>query len=65
MPDLTMCRPVQPCPRQERCYRFTATPDEWQSWAAFEPKVSGNCPYFVANSPKDRAQQAEWPRRQG
>ena len=41
MPDLTMCRPSTPCPRQDRCYRFTTTPQEqWQSTAS--KWLSGN-----------------------
>lgn len=36
MADLTMCRGGE-CPLKNRCYRFTASPDEYQSYFAEIP----------------------------
>ena len=35
MPDITMCISSQKLPKCEKCYRKTATPDMFQSWADF------------------------------
>ena len=34
MADISMCSGGD-CPRKDQCYRFTATPSEWQSWSDF------------------------------
>jgi hypothetical protein len=34
MPDISMCKGGS-CPDKEQCYRYTATPSHWQSYANF------------------------------
>ena len=55
MPDITMCKGEQ-CPMKERCYRFTATPSNYQSWFAEVPFMkSGNCNHHWPTTPKEKA----------
>ena len=44
MPDISMCQNVD-CPFHESCYRFNATPSDYQSYADFAP-VDGACEYY-------------------
>lgn len=49
MPDISMCLNEE-CPLKDRCYRFTATPNEdWQSYAEFAPDENGECEAFRDN----------------
>ena len=36
MPDITMCK-GEGCPHKEGCYRYKATPSEYQSFFLFSP----------------------------
>lgn len=46
MPDITMC-PGTDCPHKEKCYRYTATPDDlWQSYFVSSPIKDGKCEYY-------------------
>ena len=52
MPDITMCCNYD-CPLKARCYRYRAVPDDYQSFAMFEPKTRSKkmamvveCDYF-------------------
>jgi len=45
MPDISMCRNKE-CPLKEQCYRFKATPNDYQYYSDFEYK-GGNCEYFM------------------
>jgi hypothetical protein len=46
MPDITMC-PGTNCPQREKCYRFTAKPDEyWQSYFIDPPIKDGKCDLY-------------------
>jgi hypothetical protein len=47
MPDISMC-PGDDCPLKEECYRFKATPSEYQSYFAEAPYDSFNkdCDFF-------------------
>lgn len=45
MPDISMCRAVK-CPLRHKCYRYTALPGYWQTYANFNPK---NCKHFWNN----------------
>ena len=49
MPDITMCEGTN-CPVKERCYRFTAKPNEYQSYFMDVPgKIKDNkftCDHF-------------------
>lgn len=48
MADITKCSNVD-CPIKKRCYRFTATPNEyWQSYAGFK-FYNNNCDHFIEN----------------
>ena len=60
MPDLTMCNgelgrtvgepaaATQVCRRRETCFRYTATPDEWQSYFVVAPIGPGeNCEHYI------------------
>lgn len=43
MPDISMCLDGE-CPSRLTCWRFMATPDCWQSYAAFErPDGTDRC----------------------
>lgn len=46
MPDITMCR-NESCELKEKCYRWTATPSRWQSYAKFENSHDEPCRDFV------------------
>jgi hypothetical protein len=46
MPDITMCKGKN-CPLKESCYRFTAKPDEWQSFFLEEPVKDRECDHFM------------------
>lgn len=52
MPDISMCNNAT-CPFKEQCYRFTAKPSNWQSYADFKPHTNENedmeCDYFWDN----------------
>ena len=52
MPDISMCK-SQTCPLKENCYRYTAKPGFWQSYAEFEyvelPDGKVECDYFWDN----------------
>lgn len=46
MPDITMCEGGK-CPQKERCYRYTAFPNEYQqSYFVSPPYQMDGCPYF-------------------
>jgi len=50
MPDITMCQTTHFCDQKEFCYRWNATPSEYQSYANFEPVVmfgGTDCEYFM------------------
>lgn len=34
------------CPLRVMCYRYRATPSEYQSYSLFKPAKSGECEYF-------------------
>ena len=48
MPDISMCA-NKSCPKKLDCYRFTATPSDYQYFAGFEYK-KGKCEHFWDNS---------------
>lgn len=39
MADITMCT-QELCPNAGHCYRTTAAPSAWQSWATFDYSIS-------------------------
>ena len=41
MPDITMCK-NESCKRKHTCYRYTATPDKYQSYAYFDCEADEN-----------------------
>ena len=45
MPDIAKCDNDK-CPLKEQCYRWTSEPDEYQSYAHFEPDKEGECEYY-------------------
>lgn len=53
MPDIAMCSGVD-CPMKEKCHRFTAKPDEYQSYFSIPPfkKEHGkpDCEFFWGES---------------
>lgn len=52
MPDITMCRNLT-CSDKERCYRWTAVPSRWQSYAWFDgSSLNKTCLNFVADRQK-------------
>jgi len=49
MADISMCS-NKDCPKKERCYKFTATPNPYrQSYDYFKPDENGECKDFVDN----------------
>jgi hypothetical protein len=46
MPDIILCT-NEDCPLKEKCYRWTAEPDEHQSFAEFIPDKDEDCEYFI------------------
>lgn len=38
MPDISMCENIT-CPLKSTCYRFTAVPNDYQTYGSFEPIV--------------------------
>lgn len=46
MPDIAMCE-GNGCDKKEKCYRFKATPSQWQSYSDFTPEEKGGCEYFI------------------
>lgn len=53
MPDITMCS-GEGCPKKEQCYRFTARPDQRQSYFAKPPiNDRGECSYFLPDPVDD------------
>lgn len=52
MPDITMCMGTG-CPLKDKCYRYTAKPDEyWQSYFVVPEysKTTGTCPAYWDNT---------------
>ena len=45
MPDITMCKGTN-CPLKEKCYRFTAKADEYQSYFNEIPLKDGKCDMY-------------------
>lgn len=46
MPDISMC-PGTDCPKKETCYRFMATPSDYQSYFIHSPiKEDGECDHY-------------------
>lgn len=46
MPDITMCS-GKDCPFRDKCYRYTAEPDEyWQAYFSEPPIKDGKCDYY-------------------
>jgi len=48
MPDIAMCKGLD-CPKKEKCYRFTATPSEYQQsyFTGLPTEPSGECNYYI------------------
>jgi len=47
MPDISMCDNIS-CPSKEKCYRFKAVPNEYQSYSNFKPEENEDkCEYFL------------------
>jgi len=42
MPDISMCM-NNTCPLRSHCYRFTATPSQYQTYADFKPDDNDTC----------------------
>ena len=45
MPDISMC-PGTDCPKKETCYRFMATPSDYQSYFIHSPIKDGKCDHY-------------------
>lgn len=47
MPDISMCKGGD-CPLKETCYRFKATPSDWQSYFGETPynEEKKDCDYY-------------------
>lgn len=51
MPDITMCNGTD-CPHKKNCYRFTATPSEYQSYFMEPPIKDGKCNHYWGDNPE-------------
>ena len=51
MPDIALCKNTT-CPSKEKCYRFTAKPNELrQAYGNFSPEGDEvNCSFFIDNN---------------
>ena len=59
MPDITLCVNNK-CPLRNKCYRYRAYPDEWQSFCRFEPeKNNTECRYFWLTAHDIRVRDTE------
>lgn len=47
-PDITLCKDGG-CPRNKECYRYTATPSEYQYWFIESPRKGKKCEFFMGN----------------
>jgi hypothetical protein len=45
MPDITMCKGTN-CPYKESCYRYTAKPNEYQSYFIEPPFKDDDCKMY-------------------
>ena len=45
MPDITMCEGTG-CPVKDECYRFTASPSDYQSYFVDPPIKDGKCEMY-------------------
>jgi hypothetical protein len=45
MPDITMCKGTG-CPVKDECYRFTASPSDYQSYFVDPPIKDGKCEMY-------------------
>jgi hypothetical protein len=63
MPDITMCRPSgQECKQRDKCHRFTAKADKYQSMCDFTDSwIDGECGHFWSNvvKPMTESEQAD------
>jgi len=53
MPDVAMCEDKN-CPSRDGCYRFKATPGEWQTYADFQRGDQEKCRAFIPVPVKGR-----------
>ena len=53
MPDITMCT-GKDCPIKEKCYRYTAKPDEFRQSYFDAPYKDENCEYFWDNKKRNK-----------
>jgi hypothetical protein len=51
MPDITMCK-GNDCPHKEKCYRFMATPDIYQTYFMEPPNKENKCDYYWGENAK-------------
>lgn len=59
MADITMCQGKE-CPLKDKCYRYKAKPDEYQSYFGEPPFKDGKCDHFWemnANKQKETPQK--------
>ena len=45
MPDISMCK-GEDCLLKNECYRYTATPSEYQSYFVDPPYIEDECEFF-------------------
>ena len=50
--DITKCS-NEKCKLKDKCYRYLATDDQWQSYALFKP-VKGKCEHYWEVSSKSQ-----------
>jgi hypothetical protein len=56
MPDITMCwgqKGAIDCPYKERCFRYTAKADEYQSYFIDLPLKDGKCEHYWGTDGED------------
>jgi hypothetical protein len=53
MPDISMCK-GEDCPLKNECYRYTATPCEYQSYFVDPPYIEDECEFFYKDLKRDK-----------
>jgi predicted DCC family thiol-disulfide oxidoreductase YuxK len=53
MPDISMCYNSE-CPKCNECYRFLATPGEWQYYEDFKSDGESECEWFIPVEEKEQ-----------
>ncbi len=59
MNDITMCK-NNDCKDRQKCYRYTAMPSSYQSYADFKPRKDGECDSYYPVKDVQSLSNGEW-----